>query len=445
MRRLTLTGSHANLARLNWVCSTANRRVGPSGAAKPVLAKCFLTMNSTHPCWCGETDLADFSPEYLLCQRCQTLVLKNWPEAEQFNVVDDDSDFYGRTYYESHLAREYGYPGLEKRARNDLNERCMHWMRTVLKYRLPPARALELGSAHGGFVALMRWAGFDASGLEISPWLVEYAKSTFGVPMFTGPIEKQNIEPRSLDLIVHFDVLEHLPDPRGAMRRCMALLKADGVMILQTPCFPVGRTHKEMVSGKDRFLEQFKPKEHLHLFSRESLTRLFSELGAPFLYFEQAIFDYYDMFAVASMRELTPHGEKEATEALLRTPEGRIIGALLDANAQYKELAAQYNELATQYRELAHLHKESEADRAARLQLLQEADAQIREIEARRKAIEEVLLKMDASYQLQMSHRLARLLRRLQSPLKMDALYKAMEERLASNSIVDEANGARKG
>jgi SAM-dependent methyltransferase len=415
----------------NWVRSTANRVWRSSGAAKPFLVTCFSTMNSNRPCWCGQTDLAEFSPEYLLCEHCQTLVLKNWPEAEQFKVVDDDSDFYGRTYYESHLARAYGYPSLDKRARDDLNERCMHWMRTVLKYRLPPARALELGSAHGGFVALMRWAGFDASGLEISPWLVEYAKSTFGVPMFTGPIEKQNIEPRSLDLIVHFDVLEHLPDPRGAMRHCMELLKPDGVMILQTPCFPVGRTHEEMVSGKDRFLDQFKPKEHLYLFGRESLTRLFSELGAPFLHFERAIFDFYDMFAVVSMRELTPLGEEEATEALLRRPEGRIIRALLDANAQYEELVRRY--------------EESEADRAARLQLLREADAEIREIEARRKAIEQVLLKMDASYQLQMSHGLARLLRRLQSPLKMDALYKAMEERLASNSMADGANAAQEG
>jgi len=420
-------------------------------------------MNSTHPCWCGQTDLTDFSPEYLCCENCQTLVVKNWPPAEQFEVVHDENDFYGRSYYESHLPQAYGYPDLAGRARSDLNERCMHWMRTVLKYRLPPARTLELGSAHGGFVALMRWAGFDATGLEVSPWLVEYAKSTFGIPMLTGPIENQNIVPGSLDIILLFDVLEHLPDPRATMRRCMEVLKPDGVMILQTPCFPIGRTYEEMARNKDRFLEQFKPTEHLHLFSRESITRFFSELGAPFLYFERAIFDHYDMFLVASLHELTPHSEEEATETLLRRPDGRIVQALLDANAQYKELAAQYKELTAQYKELARRYDESEADRAARLQLLRDADAQIREIEAhrkaierdadaqireieaRRKAIEQVLLKMDASYKLQMSHGLARLLRRLQSPLKMDALYKAMEERLASNSMADGANAAQEG
>ena len=339
-------------------------------------------MNSTHPCWCGQTDLTDFSPEYFCCENCQTLVLKNWPPPERFDVIDDTTDFYGRRYYESFVVQD-GYPSLAERARNDLNERCMHWMRTVLKYCLPPARTLELGCGHGGFVALMCWAGFDAAGLELSPWLVEYAKSAFGAPLLTGTIEKQDLEPRSLDLILHFDVLEHLPDPRTTMRRCMELLKPDGFMIVQTPCFPVGRTYEEIVRNKDRFLEMLRPAEHLYIFSRQSLVRLFSELGAPFLYFEPAIFNDYDMFTIVSAHELSPHTEQEGTEVLLRHPEGRIVQALLDANAQHKELVRRYEEI--------------DADREARLRKL----------------------------------------------LKMDALYKAMEERLTSNSAADGSGAAR--
>jgi 2-polyprenyl-3-methyl-5-hydroxy-6-metoxy-1,4-benzoquinol methylase len=409
------------------------RRLGQRPLAG--VATYFSTMNSTHPCWCGQTNLVEFSAEYLLCERCQTLVVKNWPPAEQFDVVHDESDFYGRSYYESHVIHDYGLPSLGERARNDLNERCMHWMRTVLKYRLPPARTLELGCAHGGFVALMHWAGFDATGLEVSPSLVEYAKSTFGIPMLTGMIEKQDLEPGSLDLILHFDVLEHLPDPRGTMERCMELLTPDGSIILQTPCFRIGCTYEEMVRNKDRFLEQFKPAEHLHLFSRASIARLFSEVGAPFLHFEPAIFDHYDMFLVASARELTPHSEEEVTEALLRRPEGRIVQALLDANTQCKELTRRYGESEVRIREI-------DADREARLQLLRKADARIREIAADREALEQVLLKMDASYRLQMSYGLVRLLRRLQGPLKMDALYKVMEERLAPATAADGSEGA---
>jgi 2-polyprenyl-3-methyl-5-hydroxy-6-metoxy-1,4-benzoquinol methylase len=401
-------------------------------------------MNSIHPCWCGQTELADFSPEYSLCEKCQTLVLKNWPPTERFNVVDDATDFYGRSYYETHLSQAYGYPDLGERARSDLNERCMHWMRTLLKYRLPPARTVELGCAHGGFVALMRLAGFDATGLELSPWLVDYAKSAFGVPMLTGPIEEQNIEPGSLDIILHFDVLEHLPDPRGTMQRCMELLKPDGFIMVQTPWFRADRSYQEMVENHDPFLEQFKPAEHLRLFSRASITQLFSGVGAPFVYFEPAIFHHYDMFLVASARELTSHTEEEITSALLNRPEGRIVQALLDANAQHVELARRYAEI--------------DADREARLRLLQDAEVRMREadgqlkqlaneaetqlgrLQTARDGLERALLKLDDSYRVQMSHRLARLLRRLQGSLKMDDLYKAMEERVTSNSVANGEN-----
>jgi SAM-dependent methyltransferase len=314
---------------------------------------------------------------------------------------------------------------LAERARNDLNERCMHWMRTVLKYRLPPAQTLELGSGHGGFVALMRWAGFDGTGLELSPSLVEYAKATFGVPMITGKIEDQKLEPRSLDVILHFDVLEHLPDPLSTMRHSFELLKPDGLMILQTPRFPSDRSYAEMVREQHGFLEQFKPAEHLYMFSESSIRRFFSDLGAPFIYFEPAIFYRYDMFVVASPRERVAHSVEQATEALLSRPQGRIIQALLDAN--------------TQYEQLMHRYRESESDRQARLQLLHKADEQIKAIEADCQAIEadrqaakQVVSEIDDSYKLQMSSTLGRLLRRLQGLLKMDSLYKAIEKRVAS-------------
>lgn len=383
------------------------------------LATYLSTVNSSHTCWCGQTELADFSPDYLRCPKCQTLVLRNWPSAERFDVVDDASDFYGRNYYEKHLSEDYGLPSLEERARNDLNERCMHWMRAVLKYRLPPAHTLELGCAHGGFVALMRWAGFDATGLELSPWLANYAKSAFGVPILTGRIEDQQLEPRSLDVILLFDVLEHLPDPLSTMSRCVELLKPDGTLVIQTPCFPAGRTHQQMVETHDRFLEHFKPAEHLYLFSEASIQRLFSDIGTPFVRFEPAIFYEYDMFVFASPREFVQHSTEEGAEALLRHPEGRIIQALLDANTQYQAAGARIAVI--------------EADREARLQKLLEMDALYKQVHAD-------LLKMEASYKLQMSYGLARLLRRLQAPLKMDALFKAMEERLASGSKADGAS-----
>ena len=388
-------------------------------------------MNSIHPCWCGQKELSEFSPDYLICPNCRTLVLKTWPAVEQFEVRDDANDFYGRNYYESHLSQDYGYPGLAERSREDLIERCLHWIRVVLKYRLPPARTLELGCGHGGFVALMRWAGFDASGLELSPWLVRYAKSVFGVPMFEGQVEDQKIEPHSLDLILLFDVLEHLPDPISTTRHCIELLKPDGTLIIQTPCFPADRVYQEIVQTKDRFLEQLKPAEHLYLFNRDSIQRFFSLAGAPFVNFEPAAFDY-DMFVVAGPGQPVFHSAEEGKETLLGQPQGRMVQALLDADARYRDLTQRCQEI--------------DADREVRLRALEEADARIKEIEADRKCRLQALEKADAWIKQIETDREAR----LKKLLEMDAFYKKLKqsyddlrEKLASQTSIDRSNAGK--
>src|SRR5262245_66668420 len=104
---------------------------------------------TTPGCWCGSTRLTPFSPDYLRCD-CGTLVDRLFPP-EDLTRVADQGEFYSRDYYLKHLPEDYGLPVLPERARADVPERNLHWLRTLLAYKLPPARVLELGSAHGGF------------------------------------------------------------------------------------------------------------------------------------------------------------------------------------------------------------------------------------------------------------------------------------------------------
>ena len=110
-------------------------------------------------CWCGNTELVPFAPDYLKCHICETLVVARMPGPNIARVTDEQGDLYGREYWFSHMERDLGVPNTIGRARADLHERCLHWLRTVLKYKLPPARVLELGCGHGGFVALLNQGG----------------------------------------------------------------------------------------------------------------------------------------------------------------------------------------------------------------------------------------------------------------------------------------------
>jgi 2-polyprenyl-3-methyl-5-hydroxy-6-metoxy-1,4-benzoquinol methylase len=303
-----------------------------------------MVSEATPPCWCGNTALDDFSEAYGACSECGTLVSRAGLRPEETEVRDDDHDFYGKPYWLSRQRDELGFPDIYERARLDLPERCLRWLRTLLDHRLPPARILELGSGHGAFVALMRAVGFEATGLELSPWVVDFARATFGVPVLLGPIEAQSLPEHSLDVIVLNDVLEHLADPVKSMRRCAKLLAPDGFVQVQTPCYPDGQSHRELVAANHPFRAMLQEREHLYLFSRRALRRLFAEVGLPILGFEPALFPY-DMVVLASRHELTPTDARCRDEILLASPSARLVRAMVDLDDRARELSRRADEI----------------------------------------------------------------------------------------------------
>jgi SAM-dependent methyltransferase len=332
-------------------------------------------------CWCGNADLVPFCPGYARCPVCETLVSAEMPAADIAHVVDEDRDFYGREYWFSYQEKHLGHPTIVDRARSDLPERCLYWLQALLKYRRPPARVLELGSSHGGFVAMLRWAGFDATGLEVSPWVVDFARKTFDVRVLTGPIEDQSIEPASLDVIALMDVLEHLRDPAATMRQCLRLLKPDGILLIQTPCYREGSTYAETAARSEQPLEILQPGEHLYLFSRRSIGELFSRLGARHITFEPALFAQYDMFLVVSRVAFTGRAAADARSALTATPAARMMQALLDQGTAVETLEDRLRQ------EVDVLHGQVaavDADRAARLSVIEDQGRRLGEAEAER-------------------------------------------------------------
>ncbi len=93
----------------------------------------------------------------------------------------------------------------------------------------PPGRLLDAGAGRGRFVAAARLAGYDAFGIEPSrrgpgaPW-VEQAS-----------IDDAAIEPRSVDVVTLWHVLEHLDDPAAALNRIANWLRPGGGLVVGVP------------------------------------------------------------------------------------------------------------------------------------------------------------------------------------------------------------------
>jgi 2-polyprenyl-3-methyl-5-hydroxy-6-metoxy-1,4-benzoquinol methylase len=348
------------------------------------------TTNSiSRACWCGNAQLLPFSPTYAQCQACATLVSLESPPDEKLLVKDDETDFYGKQYWLTHQTADLGFSDIQSRVRRDLAERNLHWLQTLLKYCTPPAKTLEVGCAHGSFVALMQQAGYRTSGVEMSPWVVAFGEKTFDIKVALGPIEDLAMPAGELDAIVLMDVLEHLPDPLKTLARCFELLKPDGLLLLQTPEFRPDVSYEQLVASKDRFLEMLIPDEHIYLFSRQSVTEFFQQLDAPYIRFEPAIFAHYDMYMAVSRAPLKVGTAADIEGALLGSAGGRIVLAMLDLRTRELNLVNKLEESekdrldrAGQIENLTAMLKTSEADRLARshqihtlTSILQEAEA----------------------------------------------------------------------
>ncbi len=342
--------------------------------------------DATRRCWCGGTPGKPIGAHYATCAACGGAMLSALPQREHFDVTDDETDFYGKTYWTDYQ-RQRNFPDIAKRAEADLSERCVFWLERLLEVTRPPGRALEIGCGHGAFVGLLRELGFDALGTELSPWVVEFARRTFGVPVLQGRLESLDLEP-GFKCVAAFDVLEHLDDPLGTVRRCAELLAADGVMLIQTPWY----------RGEGPDWSMFQEEEHVHLFSEGSMRLLLQRAGLPEVAVRPSLFPY-DMWVVAGRRPVSPP-VGEAPGAAARLP--LTFRAMLDLSARLRETADSLAESEAdraarleQVNELTRLLAESEADRAARLEQVNELTRLLAESEADRAARFEVIRSLE--------------------------------------------------
>jgi 2-polyprenyl-3-methyl-5-hydroxy-6-metoxy-1,4-benzoquinol methylase len=288
-------------------------------------------------CWCGGTELEQFSSSYLKCTICQTLINTMLGKYDRTELDKKQAEFYGKPYWVDYQKKELGFPDINERARQDLPGRCLYWLKTILKYRLPDARLLELGSSHGGFVALLGWAGYKAKGLEINQWVIDFARRAYNVNLLAGSLESHELSRGSLDIIVLMDVIEHVSDPSGVLSQCAKLLSADGIIILQTPRYLEGADYEQLQAAESPFLNHLHENEHLYLFSRKAMVKLLQQINLKHIAFEPAFFAHYDMFLVAGKKPLQVNSPRKIEQVLSKSPEGRMVLALFDLDGPLRD------------------------------------------------------------------------------------------------------------
>jgi SAM-dependent methyltransferase len=144
-------------------------------------------------------------------------------------------------------------------------------LRTLLG-RLPwPAGAtvLEVGPGPGHDLGAIYPRGVVLTGLEADPALAEQAKASGVHEVHCGSLERMPaaLLGRSFDVVAMFDVLEHIEDDRGALRRCTELLNPGGLVLVTVPAY-------DWMWGR-----QDEVNRHFRRYTRGRLLRLLAEVG----------------------------------------------------------------------------------------------------------------------------------------------------------------------
>jgi 2-polyprenyl-3-methyl-5-hydroxy-6-metoxy-1,4-benzoquinol methylase len=188
------------------------------------------------------------------------------------------------------------------------------WVRRYLK---DGEALLDVGANYGHFLEAARDVYPSALGFDLSPQAVRWSQEHFGVSNFTGSIYDPPRELRGpYPGVTCWDVIEHVPDPLGALESLHNLVAPGGYLFMSTP--DAGSLVARLMRRHWHYLD---PEQHLNLFSRANLGRALERSGFSVLGFKS--FGRYYRLRYVLDRLTHLHGNKLVRAAL------KVVSAML--------------------------------------------------------------------------------------------------------------------
>ena len=230
------------------------------------------------PCdWCGSTevelnfkgpDRLEHLPGEFTIVRCQSCGLyRQNPYLEW-----DSLKHYYPEDYASHASLVQDQPNLLRR----LDKRYGPWkrLRSVEGYQ-PGGRLLEVGCGTGLFLEeALRSGRWELTGIEPSERAANYVREKLGLTIIQDTFENTELPENYFDVIVMWNVLEHLDQPIESLRRAHRSLKDGGWLIVGIPNL---ESWEASLFGPT-WIGWDLPR-HLYLFPRDTLREIYTELG----------------------------------------------------------------------------------------------------------------------------------------------------------------------
>jgi len=175
---------------------------------------------------CGSSEVSDFHRE-----------ARDYVTGDTFDVLRCRKCEVGFTFPQPENMELY-YPGNYRR----YNAWVLITLKTLYNFQVHRWRklfkksgsALEMGCGDGLMLDALRRKGWMVAGTERTQEMADFARNTLGLQVYVGGLEEIP-HGQKFDLIILFQVLEHLNDPVTVIKQCADLLAPEGKLIIAVP------------------------------------------------------------------------------------------------------------------------------------------------------------------------------------------------------------------
>ena len=144
-------------------------------------------------------------------------------------------------------------------------------------------RVLDVGCGYGGLGRMLHARGVaQVFGVEINPDAASRLDGVYA-DYWIGDVEQVNLPAgiEAFDCIVFADVLEHLRDPWGALKRYLQWLKPGGEVVVSIPNVRnIALLYNVLLRGRWRYEESgLLDRTHLRFFTRADILEMLADAG----------------------------------------------------------------------------------------------------------------------------------------------------------------------
>src|SRR2546423_1287728 len=185
---------------------------------------------------CGEQaeasaiSLVSNSYPLMSCNSCEGVLVESKPSDEQLGELYDEA--FSEGLYETHR-REFQALRKGEVPRSHYREKVFRRACELTSGR----SVVEIGGGTGAFAAMVRAQGYDYTDYDVSKVAVQCQTELGNKAYWFHPSELPPIPLHSADILVMWEVIEHVWKIDDYLQTIGAALKPDGVYLFSTPNF----------------------------------------------------------------------------------------------------------------------------------------------------------------------------------------------------------------